>query len=172
MTDTHFTSTTVENGEVSRSRLKENVSASDLDVFVGTWRLEGRQYDSPFGQAATIRAEETYSWLPGGLYLIHRFQGLVGRDPMACIEMVGADPSGTAFRVNTFYNDGHSKEWLLRQRSGIWTLVGTWDAGREQTHVCCSLIFDNEGGTRTSIWDRSTDGLAWRTFWEATATRV
>lgn len=54
-----------------------------LEVFVGKWNQEGRAYDSPFGSAADISAVETFEWLTGGLFLVHRLEGQLGGVPIA-----------------------------------------------------------------------------------------
>src|SRR5688500_6115 len=49
-----------------------------LDAFIGKWHMEGQQLAGPAGPAASISALQTYEWLDGGQFLIHRFDGHVG----------------------------------------------------------------------------------------------
>ncbi|NJO12318.1 MAG: DUF1579 domain-containing protein, partial [Gammaproteobacteria bacterium] len=60
-----------------------------LEAFIGEWLLEGRQLDGPFGPPAQVSARQSFEWLPGGLFLIMRFDGRVGQTPAACIEVTG-----------------------------------------------------------------------------------
>jgi hypothetical protein len=62
-----------------------------LHVFVGTWTAEGQQYEGPIGPAASISALETYDWLTGEAFLVHRFEGRVGDGEAACIEIIASD---------------------------------------------------------------------------------
>jgi hypothetical protein len=140
-----------------------------LDVFLGTWSVEGQQYESSFGPAAKLAAVDTYEWLPGGLFLVHRFQGRLGDADMACIEMIGLDPSGSGYRMHTFYNDGRINEWQMHEKDGDWTVTGTWESPSPGLHVRCSIVFKDAGSTRTGKWERSNNGSDWTTFWDVTA---
>jgi hypothetical protein len=143
-----------------------------LEVFVGKWKTDGNAYDGPFGSAATISAEETYEWLPGGLFLIHRLQGHLGDDQMACIEIIGYDTSSETYLVRSFYNDGTRNVWQLRERDGIWTFSGDWKTNRQTLHVRCTAAFKDAGRTLTGEWEYSGDGSSWQRFWDTTLMRV
>jgi hypothetical protein len=95
-----------------------------LDVFVGKWNMEGQQYGGLIGPATKITAVETYEWLTGGFFLVHRFEGLVGDQDAACIEIIGHDASSQSYPRRSFYSDGKTNEWQGRKRDGTWTLTG------------------------------------------------
>ena len=50
-----------------------------LGPFVGRWTTTGRQYTGPFGPEAEFTATESFEWLTGGYFLIHRLEGRLGR---------------------------------------------------------------------------------------------
>lgn len=64
-------------------------------MFVGKWNLEGRQLEGIVGPAAKVAAVQTYEWLTGGFFLIHRFEGRVGNGEAACIEIIAYDHIAT-----------------------------------------------------------------------------
>src|SRR5262245_2356547 len=97
-----------------------------LQSFVGTWETEGQQYESPLGPAAKVKALETYGWLTGRAFLVHRFEGHVGDKPAARLELIGAAEAGTSFPVHTFYDNGFVGEWQLQERGPSWILHGHW----------------------------------------------
>ena len=141
-----------------------------LEAFVGRWTLTGRQHESPIGPAADITASESYEWLPGGFFLIHRFEGRLGAQPMACLEIVEHDAGAGCHRFHAFYNDGRTMHWEAREEGDTWTLAGEWPGeGGRPAQVRCTMWFIDDGHTRTARWERSTDGKSWQTFWDVTA---
>jgi hypothetical protein len=143
-----------------------------LDVFVGKWKMEGRQYESPFGPAAKLTAVETYEWLPGGFFLVHHFEGRMDDQEMACIEIIGHDASSQSYPFHSFYNDGKTNEWQARERDGVWILTGDWQTTDKASKVRCTTVFSDAGNTRTGKWERSSDGSQWQTFWDVEATKI
>lgn len=137
-----------------------------LERFVGRWNTEGRAHEGPFGPAAAISAVETFEWLPGGLFLIHRLTGRLGDKDMACVEIIGADPSGQGYVLRSFYNDGTHNVWSARLRDDNWTLTGEWPQEGKTIHVRCSAVFGAAGTTLSAKWEHSNDGVTWQRFWE------
>lgn len=143
-----------------------------LGVFVGEWHTKGRQIADTVGPAADISAVETYEWLAGGKYLIHRFHGQVGDGDASCVEIVGFDAAGDRFPVHTFYNNGLHNEWTYREQGGAWTLTGEFPGEGGPMHVRNTVRFGAGGDTLTGKWEQSKDGADWQTFWEVEARRV
>ncbi len=144
-------------------------SLEHLNVFHGKWLTSGTQHQGPLGDAAKITAVETYEWLPGERFLIHRFDGRVGDNPAACIEVIGRDAADDDYPVNTFYNNGVANQWRLNERDGSWLLTGKWDAGGEPADVRCTTVFSDDGCAMAGKWEYSRDGSNWETFWEVDA---
>lgn len=143
-----------------------------LEVFVGKWNMEGQQYESQFGPAAKVSAVETFEWLPGEFFLVHRFDGRLDAQEMACIEIIGYDAASRSYPFHTFYNDGKTNEWQASERDGIWTLTGSWQTSDKSHKVRCTIEFSDAGNTRTGKWERSGDGSKWETFWDVKATKA
>ena len=70
-----------------------------LDMFVGKWRTtgqsfaEGQRIDDPRASAVPWTSEESYEWLPGGHFLLHRWDATVGTYPFKGTEIIGFDES-------------------------------------------------------------------------------
>jgi Protein of unknown function (DUF1579) len=143
-----------------------------LKPFVGHWAMEGRQYDSPFGPAARIRATQTYEWLQGEHFLIHRFDGHVGSSEAACVEIIGYETSKLAYRYRTFYNNGRTAEWLGREHDDAWVLTGVWQMPNGSFTVRCTTQFDEDQHAMTGLWEYSTDQSKWKIFWDVKAQRA
>lgn len=142
-------------------------SHKQLQAFVGAWRLEGRQLETDVGPASDITGVERYEWLSGGFFMIHHFHAHVGTARAACIEMLSYDGERDLYLIRTFYDDGRTNEWTLRDGGGVWVLNGDWVIGGELRRVRCAIVFIDPR-VRTCLWEYSIDG-AWRTFWEVRA---
>jgi hypothetical protein len=143
-----------------------------LERFVGRWTTEGHAYEGPFGPAADITAKETFEWLPGGLFLIHRLTGRLGDKDMACVEVIGADPSGEGYTVRSFYNDGTHNVWSAQLRDDNWTLSGAWPREDKAIPVRCSAVFSDSDKSLSAKWEYSAGGAAWQPFWETRLVRT
>ena len=142
------------------------------EAFVGKWKTEGQQYATALGSAASISATETYEWLTGGKFLVHRFEGRVGEADAACIEVLGLEESGQRYAVHTFYNNGTSKRWRGEDRDGMWLLTGEWPVTGRSQKVRCVISLLDARNTMKAKWEYSMDGAKWHVFWDVTATRL
>jgi hypothetical protein len=142
-----------------------------MEPFIGTWLLEGDQLETEIGPACTVEALETFEWLTGGHFVVHRFEGRVGDEPAACIEVIGYDAARGEHPARTFYNDGRTSDWRLRETGETWTLTGEWDGASGPVTVRCTTAFAEGGGMRTSRWEYAKPGGEWTLFWDVRATK-
>ena len=143
-----------------------------LNAFVGKWKTEGQQHAGPVGPAARVTAVQTFEWLPGNFFLIHRFDGRVGDDVAACIEITGYDAGNRTYRLHTYYNTGLQNDWQLDPRGDGWMLTGTWQMAGQATKVRCAIAFGDDGKSMTAKWESSVDGATWQLFWDLKAARL
>jgi hypothetical protein len=134
--------------------------------------MEGQQFAGPNTPAASISALQTYEWLPGGQFLVHRFDGQIGDAQAACAEVIGFDPDRGCYRAHTFYNNGQMNVWDIEYRNDRWLARGDWNAGARPLKVRCTTTFVDNGKTMKSKWEHSTDGLQWQAFWDVSATKM
>ena len=141
-----------------------------LEAFVGTWTKSGRALASPFGPEATIAAVETFEWLPGGRWLVHRLDGRLGGKEMACVEVIGVEPDADVFVVESFYNDGTRNTWALIESNAGWILQGVWpiDDAERVTVRCAMTLRDDD--TIAQEWEYSRDNSLWLPFWSTVLT--
>lgn len=142
-----------------------------LNPLVGRWHTEGQQYDSLLGPASTFVAVETFEWLDGGHFLIHRLEGKFGRTPSACVEIFGKDARGLS--AQTFYGDGNTNTWRVSEIENGVVMNGTWSKGSDGViRVRYTARFVEEGNTIAGTWEQSSDGAGWRAFLEVRSTKA
>jgi hypothetical protein len=57
---------------------KPDPALSRLNAFVGSWNTRGQIKESPLGPAGKLNGMDTYEWLSGGFFLIHRVNVRMG----------------------------------------------------------------------------------------------
>lgn len=143
-----------------------------LDVFVGTWKIEGDQIESPLGPAGKVDLTEQWDWLPGGFFLVNRLSGRVGQAPMSCVEVLGYDSEAGSYVMHSYYGDGHRAEWRVREKDGTWLYGGNWDRGATIYKIRCTAVVSPTGDAINAKWEYAGDGAPWKTFWDVRATRA
>jgi hypothetical protein len=154
----------------SGSEPEASTDRNGLRRFVGHWSTTGRQFEGMVGPAAVITASESYEWLEGERFLIHRFDGWVGDGVDACIEIIGAEEEG-GFPVHSYYDNGMTNDWRHEARGDTWLLTGRWPMGGGFMDVRCTVEFSDDGDTMTGTWECSVYGTGWQTFWEVESER-
>ena len=72
-----------------------------LDRFVGSWRMTGRTLDS---DVDNITASASYEWLPGGFFMLQRFQADFLGMRIESFELIGYDPETGTFPSTVYSN--------------------------------------------------------------------
>lgn len=150
-----------------------NLELKKLEVFVGKWNMEGQQYEGLYGSAAKVIAVQTYEWLEGGGFLIHRLKGNVREHEIAWIEIMGYDETIQQYPIHSFYNDGKTIEWESSEKNDTWTLTGHSQAEGKILKVRCITVLSDSGSTMTGRWEQSDgDSEEWKTFWDVKSIKV
>ena len=137
-----------------------------LEVFVGRWRANGTSYgdgqsaDDPRASAVPWTSDESYAWLPGGLFLVHRWDALVGDQPFEGIEILGVDDEGHYF-AELFDDSGNRVEYKVARAGDTWTFA---DAESRATATI------EAPGEIAWNWEWRPSGDAWLPLCERSAT--
>ncbi len=135
-----------------------------LDVLVGKWNTEGQTRASADAPAAKIRAVDIYEWLPGGFFLVHRWDGRMGDGEIHGIEIIGYDVSSQTYPIRSFDNQGNSDLLQASARDDTWTFTGE--------SMRFTGVFSDDGNTITGKWEYSSDGSNWLPWMDVTLTRI
>ncbi len=95
-----------------------------LRKFVGSWTTEGRMVAPEGGPAIIIQGTDTYEWLPGGFFLLHRVDVLVGREENKTTEIIGYNPVHGYFTMQYFDNKGNTGTMTATCSENTWTFQG------------------------------------------------
>ncbi|RXA20856.1 alpha/beta fold hydrolase [Methanosarcina sp. MSH10X1] len=149
--------------EIQQSRAPDS-ALKRLDIFVGRWITEGHTWATSSSPALRITGTDTYEWLPGRFFLLHRADVQIGDEEIKTIEIIGYDALSQTYPMHYFDNQGNSGTYQASVRDGIWTFLG----GSERSKV----TFSDDGNTITASWEHSDNGLNWLPLMEVKLTKV
>jgi hypothetical protein len=149
-----------------RTRGREH---EELEVFVGAWRVAGRNAAVAASEAGgvvtgEVTGDQTYEWLPGRFFLASRWHRRFASGAHVGTGVLGFDPDTGAFYAHHFDNLGFARRYRLTLRGRVWTLAGPWERG--------TIAFGPHGDSFTETWEISADGARWRLLCELEATRA
>lgn len=136
-----------------------------LDVFVGTWNTKGRTRASGSEPAIEIVGTDSYEWLPGGFFLIHRVDVHMGSEKVDALEIIGYDVASQSYPTRFFDSQGNTGTYEASVRDGIWTFAT--DSTR------ATVTVGSDGHSMTIHWERvAGDDQAWVPWMDLELTRA
>ncbi len=139
-----------------------------LHVFVGNWNTEGEAKLDPAGPALRIKGTDSYEWLPGEFFLIHRWDVRIGEEQTSGIEIIGYDDASDTYPMQSFDNQGRTDILTGSVKQGEWTYEG--QSGVKT--IRCTLAFSDADNTITGKWEQSGDGTTWIPWMNVKLARV
>jgi hypothetical protein len=150
-----------------------------LGALVGRWRSQGHIVgDAP----VPIVGTDIYEWLPGGYFLVHHVDVVVGEQKVQAIEIIGEyEPATDSFIARAYDNEGAMT--IMRAKvddQGVWTFTGGGDiaAAAQPSSATASgavrstLTVSADRSSMTAKWERSDDGSTWQPWMDMTFTRM
>jgi hypothetical protein len=135
-----------------------------LHLFVGTWNTEGETHASVDAPAVKVTGVDTYEWMAGKFFLVHRANGHMGNEELNTLEFISYDPSSQMYTCHCFDNHGNSDLFQANLRDHTWTIEGKLSR--------FTGIFASSGNTLTGKWEQSSDGLNWLPWMDIKLTKV
>ncbi len=126
-----------------------------LEPFVGRWRTTGEVRPGAETPAIEIEGTDSYDWLPGGFFLLHRVDVRIGGQPAQALEVIGWDAGSGTYFMHAYDDHGNAGTMQMSVRDGVWSFVG--DAER------FTGGFSDGGRTLAGQWERrnGADWLPW-----------
>jgi hypothetical protein len=149
-----------------------------LGALVGRWRSEGHIVGEV---PIPITGTDIYEWLPGGFFVVHHVDVMIGDQRVQAIELIEYDPTTDTFTGRAYDNQGEVTILHARvDEHGVWTFTGGGDVAavaRPSTAdasgaVRSTLKVSPDRGSMTARWERSDDGATWQDWMDMTFTRM
>lgn len=135
-----------------------------LKKFIGKWNTEGVINDRKSGYEINVSGIDTYEWLPGGYFLLHKADVSIGEERSETHEIIGFDKHARHYTMQYYNNKGESGTMKAEHRDGKWTFTGEglrFNGGFKHA--------DNEF---SGIWERKQDNGTWDHFMEIRLVRA
>lgn len=143
-----------------------------LDRFVGVWQLTGRQLSGLAGPSKSITGTESYDWLEGGHFLVHRLHVSVGDEASGALDIIGLDRPSGAYASRTYSHAGAVTDWRWRELSPTgWRIEGCATLGGELLGVRSTVELSDDGNAIDTIWEHQAGDRAWQKYWELRSVR-
>ena len=141
-----------------------------LDVFVGTWTLDGNMKPGPMGPGGAISENEKCEWMDGGFYLVcnSEYKSTIGNGVGLAVMGYSADDKAYTYReFNSFgeFEDskgsvaGDTWTWIADEKMGGMTMKGRFTM---------KII---SPASYTFMFEMSQDGTKWSTVMDGKATK-
>jgi hypothetical protein len=143
-----------------------------LDMFAGTWTLEGEIKPGPMGAGGKLTEDEKCEWMDGGFYLVchvnFRSAFMGNGEGLAVMGYSSDDKTYTYREFNSFGEfedakgsvDGDTWTWTSDERMGNSTVKG-----RFTMKITSATSY-------TVMYELSQDGKAWNTVMDGKATKA
>lgn len=140
-----------------------------LDVFVGTWHTQGTSFadgqlpEDPRASGVAWTSDETYEWLPGGFFLLHRWNALAGSRVFEGTEILGYDVAEGAYFTRFFDNAGFHPEYVATVTDNVWRF--------DEPSTRAKITVHDDGQRMQHVWEWKNNGSDWLPLCEREARR-
>lgn len=132
-----------------------------LDAFVGVWETEGEVKSNNDTPSVKFTATDTYEWLPGGYFVLHRFTADMPDGNVQGIEVIGYSTDSQSFLMYSFDSLGNNMVMQGKTEGGKWIFLGEC--------IRFTGSFLDDGKTFSGLWElRSSEEENWKPWMDVT----
>ena len=144
--------------------MKKDMAYEQLNKFVGRWNTTGRVLATDTSPEIKISGTDTYEWLAGKFFLLHKADVLMGGDKNETFEIIGFDKLKDNYAMRYYDNKGNSGLMTASCKDGLWTFLGET--------LRFTGGFKKNDTEFSGIWEQSSDGNNWTHFMDIKLTRA
>ena len=135
-----------------------------LARFVGNWKTEGKIISTQETPEVKISGTDTYEWLPGEFFLLHRVDVFMGDKQNQTLEIIGVDKEKNEFTMQHYDNNGDSGFMTGTCVDDVWIFLAE--------DLRFTGGFKNDDKEFSGIWEKSTEDKDWTHFMDIKLTKV
>jgi hypothetical protein len=120
-----------------------------LDPIVKNWRTSGRMFDADGAEVMRVEGTDEYEWMPGGQWVIHRVDVMMGDNHTQALELIGDPAEDGSFTMRAFDASGAFDTMTLTVRDRTFHTEG--DGVRN------ILTVADDGASMAVVWEQQTD---------------
>lgn len=132
------------------------IAHNHLDKFVGKWNTEGLVLPTATSAGIEVKGTDTYEWLPGGFFLLHKVDVNIGDDKVKTFEVIGLDKDANHYTMQHYDNKGNSGSMTAILVDALWIFKGE------------SLLFkggfSEEDTVFSGVWEQLNKEKVWTPY--------
>lgn len=141
-----------------------------LDVFAGSWTLDGNMKPGAMGPGGSMTENEKCEWMEGGFYLVCHSDYKSAMGNGIGLSVMGYSPDDKAYTYREFNSYGEFDDSRGMVDGDTWT----WTSDEKMNGMTMKGRFTMKMTSATSYnftFDMSQDGTKWSTVMDGKATR-
>jgi hypothetical protein len=141
-----------------------------LDMFVGSWTLDGTMKPGSMGQGGTMTENEKCEWMEGGFYLICHSEYKSSMGNGVGLSVMGYSTEAKAYTYREFNSFGEFDDSKGSVDGDTWT----WTSDEKMGGMTMKGRFTMKMTSATAytfVFDMSEDGTKWSTVMEGKASK-
>lgn len=148
----------------------QQTALKKLHVFIGKWHAEGQSYaekqqvGNPLASAVPWTSDESYEWLQGNFFILHRWDAKIGNSIFVGTEIIGYDEKEGGFFTHFFDNAGFHPNYKATVNGNIWNFTSPSSRA--------NIIVDDDKNRMTFNWEWRKEGNDWLPLCNRVAIRV
>jgi hypothetical protein len=104
----------------NKKHMNRTAALQLLEPFIGQWNTSGEMEAGTGKPKIPIRGTDTYEWLSGRFFVLHKVDVFVGEDHKKSLEVIAYDEAQQCFTLRSFDNTGNETVMTARLRKGMW----------------------------------------------------
>ena len=124
-----------------------------LGVLAGKWITQGTIRATGDAAPSKMCAIDRYKWLPGGFFMLHKVDALIGSTVSQSIEVIGYDAAQGCFVTRSFDDQGTSDVFTACMERHAWSIDGEKARFRG--------AFDAGGSILAGTWEQRNGEGRW-----------
>jgi hypothetical protein len=142
-------------GKKRSSPKKSGAQLKKLNFLIGKWHTEGEILQGAAGTSKQIRGMDSYEWVAGGAFILHRVDVFMGSKRTEVVEIIGYDEKRRSYVMISFDDQGASVTmYAVLQKSGVLKLG--------DTKMRALLTANKAGSSMSAKWELSENGKLWK----------
>jgi hypothetical protein len=160
------------------SEHEERAPDKRLQAIVGRWQTSGYVIGEP---DLPVIGVDNYEALPGGYFVVHHVDVIVGDRHVQAIEIIGEpDAASGGLLARSFDSDGNTELMMVTiDDDGVFQFTGgpqvapaAQPTDVPTARVRSTLTIAQDGQSMTALWERSDDGTNWQPWMDISFTRT
>jgi hypothetical protein len=136
--------------------IMRKIMLRQLNIIEGRWKTTGTVTGTPVRPEKKVSGYDTYEWMPGEYFMLHKVNVLMGDSRTEGTEIIGYDVTNKNYHLQSFDNGGNIDVMSGQIQNGEWSV--------SNETLRFNGRFSDDGHRLTGTWEQSDDGKNWQHF--------